>query len=85
MGQSGNRGGELVVVAFAVADVAAGAEGGLRRSNSSRAASTSQAVILPNGLVPAMDSMFTLCCFASFLAYDVATVFPGPSCPVTVG
>ncbi|CAN8318348.1 unnamed protein product [Cochlearia groenlandica] len=90
--ESSNRRGELGVVAFAVADVAAGAEGGGGGGATEdlegaipAAASTSQAVILPNGPVPAMDSMFTLCCFASFLAYGVATVFLGLSYPVAVG
>ena len=41
--------------------------------------SISAGVIRPKGPVPTTDSMLTLCCFASFLANGVATVFLGES------
>jgi len=43
------------------------------------AASTSAGVIRPNGPDPTTVAMSTLCCFASFLAWGVATVFLGRS------
>lgn len=82
---SGNRGGELVVVvalalAVGVGAAAAGGGGGVATEGAIPAvASTSEAVILPNGPVPATDPISTLCCFASFLAYGVAMFFLGPS------
>ena len=86
---SGNRGGELVVVALAVGAGAAAGEGGggggVTVGATPAAASTSEAVILPNGPVPATDPISTLCCFASFLACGVATVFLGPSDAAAAG
>nr|GMD26702.1 hypothetical protein Iba_chr08dCG6780 [Ipomoea batatas] len=41
--------------------------------------STSSAVILPKGPVPATLLMSILCCFAIFFAYGVATILLGPS------
>lgn len=43
------------------------------------AASISAGVIRPKGPVPTTDSILTLCCFASFFADGVATVFLGES------
>lgn len=43
------------------------------------AASISAGVIRPKGPVPTTDSILTLCCFASFFANGVATVFLGES------
>ena len=87
---SGNRGGELVVVALAVGAGAAaggggGGGGGVTVGAKPAAASTSEAVIRPNGPVPATDPISTLCCFASFLACGVATVFLGPSDAAAAG
>ena len=85
--EPGNRGGELelVVVAFAAAAGGRGGGGAATEGAIPAAASTSEAVILPNGPVPATDLISTLCFFASFLAYGVATVFLGPSDTVATG
>ena len=59
--EPGNRGGELelVVVAFAAAAGGGGGGGAATEGAIPAAASTSEAVILPNGPVPATDLIST--------------------------